>query len=299
MDFKIVSFLSVLSTFEVLVVSGLPTKPLKIVPVRQGQNITLPCTALSRKALEVEKGRFLYVRWYMWAYNGVKAQWVFLAGMKENGDVKVERDLYKGFNISRDGGLYIREAQPCHAQKFMCRVALWSKRTPVTRNVILRLTDENENRPTEKPEPTEVRTTSESRNQENRPTEKPEPTEVRTTSESRNHENRPTEKPEPTEVRTTSESRNHENRPTEKPEPTEVRTTSESRNQVEIIDSHLGPFTATTTIAVIPVIVNVVMAFFLYLVRSHLKAVVCFHVLRYWQRLTGVQFETEPSLGSN
>ncbi|XP_068685920.1 uncharacterized protein [Montipora foliosa] len=235
--------------------AGLPTKPLKIVPVRQGQNITLPCTALSRKALEVEKGRFLYVRWYMWAYNGVKAQWVFLAGMKENGDVKVERDLYKGFNISRDGGLYIREAQPCHAQKFMCRVALWSKRTPVTRNVILRLTDENENRPTEKPEPTEVRTTSESRNQENRPTEKP--------------------------------------------EPTEVRTTSESRNQVEIIDSHLGPFTATTTIAVIPVIVNVVMAFFLYLVRSHLKAVVCFHVLRYWQRLTGVQFETEPSLGSN
>ena len=64
--------------------------------------------------------------------------------MNEEGGMYVDGDLYEGFNISRDdGGLYIIEAQPCHAQKFMCSVVPWSGGHPVPSKVILKLADEN------------------------------------------------------------------------------------------------------------------------------------------------------------
>ncbi|XP_068685923.1 uncharacterized protein [Montipora foliosa] len=158
-------------TYTALVISfgiiyGFPTKPLEtVLYVRHGQNITLPCTALN-KTLEKE-GRFRWLRWYIWAYNGVKAQWVPLAAMNEEGGTYVDGDLYKGFNISRDeGGLYINDAQPCHAQKFMCSVVPWSGGNPVPSKVILKLADENENPPKEKLKPSEAATTSRSENPE-------------------------------------------------------------------------------------------------------------------------------------
>ncbi|XP_068733233.1 uncharacterized protein [Montipora capricornis] len=166
MDFKIVSSLSLFLIFNLLDVFGFPTKPLEtVLYVRHGQNITLPCTALN-KTLEKE-GRFRWLRWYIWAYNGVKAQWVPLAAMNEEGGTYVDGDLYKGFNISRDeGGLYINDAQPCHAQKFMCSVVPWSGGNPVPSKVILKLADENENPPKEKLKPSEAATTSRSENPE-------------------------------------------------------------------------------------------------------------------------------------
>ena len=126
-----------------IIFSGFPTEPSEtVLYVRHGQNITLPCTAFN-KTLEKE-GRFRWLRWYIWAYKGAKAQWVFLAGMNEDGGMYVDGDLYEGFNISRDdGGLDIIEAQPCHAQTFMCSVVPWSGGNPVTSKETLKLANEN------------------------------------------------------------------------------------------------------------------------------------------------------------
>ena len=119
--------------------SGLPTEPLKtFVHVRQGQNITVPCSSFG-KALTLEEGRFSFLRWYVLTYDGVKPQWTFLAGMNEDGNRSVDGDWYKAFNITRDGGLYIHEAQPCHLQEFRCTVVLRSGRSPLTNYVTLKL----------------------------------------------------------------------------------------------------------------------------------------------------------------
>ncbi|XP_068732083.1 uncharacterized protein [Montipora capricornis] len=185
MDFKIIWSLSLFLNF------GLPTEPSEpVVYVRRGQNITLPCPTFS-EALEVGEGRFRYIRWYLWTDNCFTKQLELFAWMNEGGQMEVGRILYKGFSISRDdGSLFIRKVQPCHAQNFMCSIVLWNGANPLPGNVTLKFVDENENYPTGKAEPTEVRTTSESKNveKENCPRGKPEPTEVRTTSESKNLE---------------------------------------------------------------------------------------------------------------
>ncbi|XP_068685204.1 uncharacterized protein [Montipora foliosa] len=127
----------------------LPTEPLKtFVHVRQGQKVTVSCPSFD-KALKL--GRFSFLQWY--GLESFQTQWTFLARMNEDGSRSVDGDWYKGFNITRDGGLYIHESKPF--QQFRCTVELRSGRNPLTNYVTLKL---------EKPEQSEAGTTSGSKN---------------------------------------------------------------------------------------------------------------------------------------
>ena len=106
--------------------------------VENNKKAILPCSVFE-EVVRLD-GAYDFVRWYMWTSNGLVAQWTWFIAMEQDG----APNPLKGFNISKENGsLYIDEAKPCDARRFMCVVDRINGTSPKRHFVTLQLRNES------------------------------------------------------------------------------------------------------------------------------------------------------------